>query len=768
MEAVMPPMYLRITLKAAAGGLCAALVVAPVVAEQIGSVSAQSAQRPRIGLVLAGGGAKGGAHVGVLKVLEEQRVPIDCIAGTSMGALIGAGYAAGLPASDLEAFVNGIDWDAVVGGVGRRPLEPIEQKRLKTAGSTAIELGVKHHRIVAPGGLANTSAIDDLLRTYVARARMVADFDQLPIPYRAVATDMVTGRMVVLDRGDLATAMRASMAIPGAFAPVVWDDYILADGGQVRNLPVDVARAVCAEVVIVVNLVEPATPPERLVQATELVARSMEVMLAANENVQLETLSARDVRIDVPMGDISALDFPRVTETVPLGEAAARKVVGELARYSVPPAQYTAWRQSVTQRQGLEARVAEVRIEGLDRVNPEYLRSVTRIRPGDDVSIEAVSADAMRMSALDDVASVAYRLEGDPANPALVWTPQESSVGHDVLRPSMGMYGAGGGDLKFLLGAQYVRHWLNDRGGQWRNNLQLGYETLLTTSLYQPFDVAQRWFVEPGLLFYRSVEDLYVDGEHVAVYRFVDLGGSVDLGVNLGRTAQLRVGYLNTARRSYLDTGVLNLPDVGRRVPEIDARDAGLVASALYDSRDAATFARHGLAAEARYVQSDESLGGDRDWSRIEAGVRKAVPFGKNAIWLSLAGGTDVGGDEMPADRTFSLGGPRTLPAYDFDELRARGYWLADLSVLWSLADLVPVRHQVVYGGFALQAAGLYDRVDRVDDGEVYAISTYVGGATPIGTFTLGVGGATDSWGVWLAIGRPVGKGSILDEGLFR
>jgi hypothetical protein len=127
-----------------------------------------------------------------------------------------------------------------------------------------------------------------------------------------------------------------------------------------------------------------------------------------------------------------------------------------------------------------------------------------------------------------------------------------------------------------------------------------------------------------------------------------------------------------------------------------------------------------------------------------------------------------VGGDEMPADRTFSLGGPRTLPAYDFDELRARGYWLADLSVLWSLADLVPVRHQVVYGGFALQAAGLYDRVDRVDDGQVYAISTYVGGATPIGSFTLGIGAATDSWGVWLAIGRPVGKGSILDEGLFR
>ena len=328
---------------------------------------APGGQRPRIGLVLAGGGAKGGAHVGVLKVLEEQRIQIDCIAGTSMGALIGAGYAAGLPAVELERFVVGIDWDAVVGGANRRPLEPIEQKRLEMAASTDFELGLKHGHVVAPGGLTNTSAIDDLLRTYVAKARTVADFNQLPIPYRAVATDMVSGKMVVLDHGDLATAMRASMSIPGAFAPVVWDKYILTDGGQVRNIPVDIARQTCADVVIVVNLVEPETPPEKLVQSTQLLARSMEVMLQANEDVQLATLTERDVRIDVPVGDIGTADFPRVPETIPLGEAAARKVADQLARYSVPPAEYMAWRKRVTVHQDVEARVAAVRFEGLGR-----------------------------------------------------------------------------------------------------------------------------------------------------------------------------------------------------------------------------------------------------------------------------------------------------------------------------------------------------------------------------------------------------------------
>jgi len=745
-----------------------ALPVSPAGADDGQPAADRSGHRPRVGLVLAGGGAKGGAHVGVLKVLEELHVPVDCIAGTSMGALVGAGYAAGLPAADLEEFLTGIDWEAVVGGIGRRPLEPIAQKRLTLAASSGIDLGVRDGRIVTPSGLTNTSGIDDLLRTYVARARMVSDFDRLPIPYRAVATDMVTGKMVVLDHGDLALAMRASMAIPGAFAPVVWDKYILADGGQVRNIPVDVARETCAEVVIVVNLVEPETPPEKLVEATQLLARSMDVMLTANEVIQLETLTDRDVRVDVEMGDIGTADFTRVPETIPLGEVAARKVADRLAAYAVPEPEYVAWRDRVTMRQDVEARVAGVRFEGLERVNPEYLRSMTTIEPGDSVNIEAISDDAMRMSALNDVDSVAYRLDGDTANPTLIWWPAESSLGPNVLSPSLGIHASGRGDMKFVLGVQYVRHWLNDRGGQWINNVQVGYEAVLSTSLYQPFDVAQRFFVEPGLFATRTAEDLYVDTERVAEYRFTDLGGQIDLGVNLGQTGQLRVGYVNTRRKAQVQTGVATLPEIDVRFEDADTRDAGIAASAIYDSRERESFARRGMAAAVQYVQSDESLGAERDWNRIEAGFRKAVPFGRNAMWISLAGGTSFGDDELPGDRAFSLGGPRTMPAYQFDELRANEYWLADVNVLWRIANLLAVREQAIYAGIGLQAAGLYERVDLVPDGEIYSVSLSVGGPTPIGTLTLGVAGSEDSWGFWLALGRPVGSGSILNDGLFR
>jgi NTE family protein len=393
---------------------------------------------------------------------------------------------------------------------------------------------------------------------------------------------------------------------------------------------------------------------------------------------------------------------------------------------------------------------------------------MTTIEPGDSVDIEAISHDALRMSALNDVDSVAYRLEGDAANPTLVWRPAESSLGTNVLSPSLGIHASGRGDMKFVLGVQYVRHWLNDRGGQWINNVQVGYEAVLSSSLYQPFDVAQRFFVEPGVFASRTAEDLYVDTERVAEYRFTDLGGKIDLGVNLGQTGQLRVGYVNTRRKAQVETGVATLPEIDVRFEDADTRDAGIAASAIYDSRERESFARRGMAAAVQYVQSDESLGADRDWNRIEAGFRKGVPFGKNAMWISLAGGTSFGDDELPGDRAFSLGGPRTMPAYQFDELRVNEYWLADVNVQWRIANLLAVREQAIYAGIGLQAAGLYERVDLVPDGEIYSVSLSVGGPTPIGTLTLGVAGSEDSWGFWLALGRPVGTGSILNDPLFR
>ena len=731
------------------------------------TASATATPRPRVGLVLAGGGAKGGAHVGVLKVLEEMHIPIDCIAGTSMGALVGGGYASGIPADGLEKFVVGIDWKTVVGGAGRRDLQTIEQKRAGATYSNDIEMGLRDKRVMLPAGIVNTSSIEDLLRSYVARSRAQTDFDRLPIPYRAVATDMLTGKMVVLDSGDLATAMRASMAIPGAFAPVVTEQYVLSDGGMVRNIPVDVARNLCADVVIVVNLVEQELQREKLQTATQLILRSSDVGIMANENLQLESLTDRDIRIDVIMGDITTADFERVPDTIPLGEKAAREMAGKLAALSVPLAEYHAWRTGVTSGQNIDTRLADVKYEGLQRVNPEYLKQRAQVNPGDTVDTAMISAEAQRMSALQEFESVEYRLTGDPDSPTLEWWPKEKVHGPNYLKFDLGLYGSEGGDLGFVVYAKHTRTWLNSLGAEWRNEIQLGYFNNLSTSFYQPLDVNQRFFVEPKVFYTRSWEDVFYDNERLATYKFSDLGGTVDVGTNLSDNAQVRLGYMYTRRKATVETGSPILP-------EDERDDAGLTMSATFDSRDTAFNPTRGIAAALEYDYVDESLGAERDWERLELGIGMAVPVRNDVVWMTLAGGTDLDSD-IPADRYFMLGGPGSFPGFELGELRLTDYWTASGSYLWKFKDLMSIRGQALYAGVRLEAGQVFGRLEQLvspafdDDEMIYGGSLYLTGRTQAGPLTLGLGmTSTDSWSLWIAVGRPIGNGTILERGIFR
>jgi NTE family protein len=717
--------------------------------------------RPRVGLVLAGGGAQGGAHAGVIEVLEELNVPVDCIAGTSVGAVIGGGYASGIPAAELRRFVLGIDWQAVVGGLGRRDLQPIAEKRGGVSYSNDFEFGLRARRLVLPGGAVSAASIEDLLRSYVASSRAQTDFSGLPIPFRAVATDLVSGNMVVLGSGDLATAMRASMAIPGAFAPVSMGDYVLADGGMVRNIPVDVARELCAEVVIVVNLVRPPVTREQLQSGVRVIHRGMDVMIQANEEAQLRTLTERDVLIEVPMGDITVADFDRVPETVELGARAARAAAGRLAALAVPPGEYRAWRERITTPPALEARLGEVRYEGLERVNPAYLERRARVRAGDLVDKVAISREAQRMSALQDFESVEYELEGNPDEPTLVWLPREKPWGPHYLRFDFGLYASEGGDLAFMVNAKHHRSWLNPLGGEWRNELQLGYENLLATSFYQPLDLAQRLFVEPRLFVDRNWEDFFVDGDRVATYRFSQWGGNLDLGVNLATLAQARVGYVYARRHVSVDTGAPLLP-------RGDVDDSGLGFEAIYDSRDTPYNPTRGSAAALEYRRSDSDLGADRDWETVEFGLGTAIPVRDHLLWLALAGGSDLG-SALPLDRAFAIGGPGSFPGYELGELRTDSYWLASASYLRKLRDILWVRGQALYGGLRLHAGRVHDAYGMFDDERIYGASLYLTGRTPVGPLTLGIATTnTDSWSMWLAVGRPIGHGSILERGVFR
>ena len=266
----------------------------------------------------------------------------------------------------------------------------------------------------------------------------------------------------------------------------------------------------------------------------------------------------------------------------------------------MPEAQYVAWRNSITASQEIAARLAGVRFDGLQNVNPEYLAKTGSVKAGDTVDTAVISREAQRLSALQDFDSVGYRLDGDRDSPTLTWLPREKSWGPNYLKIDLGMYASEDGDLTFVLYGRHARTWLNSLGAEWRNEVQLGGQVLFSTSLFQPLDAAHRFFVEPQAVYSRSLEDLFFDDERVARYSFSDLGGTLDFGVNIGRRAQARVGYAYAHRNVNVEVG-------SPLMPQTERVDAGILASAEYDSRDTAFSPTRGMAPNRSAVKGPGS-----------------------------------------------------------------------------------------------------------------------------------------------------------------
>lgn len=723
------------------------------------AVAAGAPTRPRIGLVLGGGGAKGAAHIGVLRVLDELRIPVDCVTGTSMGALVGGTFASGMPPEEIEKAVLAINWSKTVGTEGLRDRTPIHRKLAGITYTNSLDIGLKDGSLKVPSGLLKTQDIEDVIRGLVADARYTRNFDDLPIPFRAVATDMLAGEMVVLDSGDLSVAMRASMAVPGAFSPVIMGEKVLSDGGMMRNLPVDIARNLCADVVIAVSL---ASPPPTLVDlsaATSLAGRSLDVMIDANQKAQIATLAGRDVSIVVPMGDIGSASFDRVPDAVPLGREAALAMEEQLRRLSVPEDQYLAWRQGVNREGTTAMRFADVKIKGLKRVNPEYVRAqLQRVKPGESVQRQDILEDTGRIYALGDFERVSYKETGPADARVLEITAVEKSWGPDFVRFDLGLAGDADGGLEAVLRADHNRTWMNSRGAEWHTGLQIGEQWILETDIYQPLDVRQRYFVQPLIRYERNFENLYDDGDRVARYILSEAYGQVDAGINLSTRAQVRLGVRVGEFETQLDTGPTILPEQGWE------SDSSLQLRAVYDTRNSVALPTSGTFLNARLVSSGDWLGGEQDYGIVEGVLTKSFPFRGDALSLILGGGDELSG-ELATPQEFQLGGIRTFPGLQRGELRGNSYWFAGTSYYWKMADIQSLFGQALYAGLRLQGGRVGDRIDDVSDGALYGVSGSLGGRTPVGPFILSLGYVDNgSLQLQLAIGRPIAEGSILDE----
>jgi NTE family protein len=718
------------------------------VAFAIAAASSLAHARPRVCLVLSGGGARGAAHVGVLKVLEEMRVPVDCIAGTSMGSIVGGAYASGMPVADMERVLASLTTSDLF--VERPPRSDLSMRRKRDDRGILFgaELGVGSEGLGLPKGLVTGIQLEAVLRRLVKTPGWRA-FDALPIPYRAVATDLETGTAVVIGEGDVAHAMRASMSVPGAVAPAVRGDKLLVDGGLTDNLPVDVARAMGADIVIAVNLGTPLLKRDELDSALGVTSQMINILTEQNVRASLASLKPTDILIEPELGGFSAGDFDHLSTTVPIGEAAARKVSARLAALSLDA---DAYRELQAARVGSKAPavvIDEIRLAPMARANPEVVRGWMQTQAGVPLDTDRLDRDLRRIYGTGDFERVGYSLLEEHGQHVLVVNAIEKSWGPNYLRLGLGLGSDFKGDNFFNAAASYRMTWLNPLGAEWRTDLQVGNTSRAVTEFYQPLFVSRALFIAPRAEAQRRAQDLFSGGQNVARFDVRQRLLGLDVGSEFTRFGEVRVGAVTGSTQTHQQIGPPSLE------PSPDRTRIGAFTGRVeFDQLDNANFPRSGLAGRASLFASSPELGADQRYTRWDAEALGAYSWGRHTLQLAARGGAPMGSDRLPAHDQFIWGGFLQQSGYARGELT--GQRLAFGRVVYTYQALT--QHFLgTYLGMSLEAGHLGGPlVPGGVSGTLKSASAFIAFDTPVGPVYLGFGRAAGgSSAAYFYLGRP-------------
>jgi len=749
--------------RVAVGWALLALMTSQAWAQAAGQAASTAATpRPRIGLVLSGGGARGLAHVGVLKVLEELRVPVDVIAGTSMGAIVGGLYASGMPADVLERELRAVRWSEVF--TNRVARQQLSQRRKEEDFeiSPLLELGVNDGELQAPRSAVSSRGLESLLRRYTLPVRQVQRFDQLPIPFRAVATDMETGAAVVLDQGDLAMALRSSMSVPGVFAPIEQGGRVLGDGGLVNNVPIDVARAMGADRVIVVNIGTPPGGRETLSSAVGLTGQMINLLTEQNVQRSLATLREGDLLIAPQLGKLTSGDFDLAPQFISLGEAGARGQLARLAALGLSPADYAAWRAAQPSPTPTTTRLAAVRIEGTTLTNPDRLVAMLENKAGDTFDAASAERDARRLAAGGDYTRADYQLL--PASPpitgdVLVFDLEDKPWGPNYLNVGLDLSTDFAGRSAFNLKLSHNRHWLTPNGTEWRNRVQIGEVPSLKTELYHPLNWtasrADDWFVAgyAGVERRRLVAYDVDSGRELAT--FVRTSGStgLDIGQPWGEFGELRLGWSRVSLRATPKLLAASLGDIPLNT--VGWTEDAVRARAVVDQLDFAVFPQKGYRGtlEAWAGRRSGDLSGS--FYRVEAQGTVVKSVGRHTFELHTLLQTADQRNGLPVAR-YTLGGFHQLSGYQAGQLTGNHVLLMRLGWYQRLSQTPTLTRGFFMGGTLEVGNAWQQRGDVALSDLRSGMSLFLGADTGIGPLYLGLTYAPRGRaGLTLFIGRP-------------
>ncbi|WP_417604783.1 patatin-like phospholipase family protein [Oceanimonas baumannii] len=725
------------------------------------------AERPRVALVLSGGGAKGAAHVGVLRVLEQHRIPVDIVTGTSMGAYVAGMYALGLNAAELEHQLLALDWNqGYQDKVGRDELS-LRRKRQNDEFLLRTDIGLNDKwQLSLPGGFFQGQSLGALLRRSTLTIPRLKNFDQLPIPYRAVATDMETMTPVVLKRGHLATAMQASMSVPGVLQPVDLNGKLLADGGVVNNLPVDVAKELGADVVIAVDIGDAMLPREQLDSALAMVTQLTNYLTRAGTERQKTLLGDEDVLLTPDIAGIGVGDFNQMPEAIHRGEVAATAMLPRLLALSVTEQEYADYQHRKLDRRARLQRsdavfLDKVEVEGNASLNEAVIRDVLGLRPGEFHQTEELEQGVRRLYALDAFEQVSYRIEERDGEQILTVQTTEKGWGPGFVDLKFALEDDFSSRTSYEIGAQFRRTNINMLGGEWLAEVTLGSNKLLATEFYTPLDTdydlfwkvrgeyekrRRTFFVEPGEESFEQFGRLTTLDFDYATWSLLS-----ELGYNLHPWSELAFGV----------QGLAGSIEARNLEGKMDVFSTGPYLRLTHDTLDNVFFPTRGESAELTlgyYRNRLEGQGEQENVSGLDYELDWLRPWnaGRHTLISKLVLGGSTAEQPLPVFAR-SLGGLFNLSGYQSDQLSGRYSGLAGLlyHYRWLDNDFGAFRSPV-YLGASLERGGVWNSGADVGwDKSTTAGSIFVGVDTNWGPLYLAFGQAEgDKSSVYLYFGN--------------
>ena len=705
---------------------------------------AASQRRPRIGLVLSSGGARGAAHIGVLEVLHDLHIPIDAIAGTSMGAVVGGLYASGLSPKEIAAALTSINWQRAFSDRPPRNQLSFRRKEEDRNFLVKLPLGISGGKLRLPRGLLEGETLTMMLRSLTLPTERIKEFDDLPTPFRAVATDLSTGEPVVMRAGDLTTAMRASMSAPGVFSPVEREGRLLVDGGIAENLPIDVAREMHVDVLIVVDVGFPLYTREKLGSAATISNQMLAILIRRESQRQLATLTPHDVVITPQLGDASSFDFGIVKRAIAAGIAAARADAPELGRFELSPAAYDAYvAQREAKRDGVQPVIDFVHVTAESQRYAKPLHALFDDLIGHRLSPRAVDRRITDLYGRGDLETLDYRIVKEDDQYGLDLTAHRNSYGPNYVRFGLSLQDDFQGNAVYNAAARFVMSELTSTGAEWVWDLQEGVSPHAYTEFFLPFSNYWDWFLLPHAQYSATnVPLIDADERETAEFRLRSFAYGLDFGRQLGNWGEARVGLLHDEGSSSVRIG-------DSALPQTHFRDNGYFVRFSYDRLDDVDFPHSGQLGTVQW-QSVRSRVLEANASPVENPLNQitlnwltARSFGRETALLWATGGTTLN-QIAPLDlhTQFTLGGLFNLSGLPQDSLAGSNFGIARLLFYRKIGQGGEgVLEFPAYLGLSVEAGNVWKDRQSIDFASVRADgSIFLGFDTLIGPLYLATG----------------------------